>query len=95
MSHKNRGGKSGRSRPSFNADPTVRIGDCRDCDKQIYLSRGVARINAKRYPADSRPRPYRCPHNDEHWHIGHVPAAVRNGDITRADWDRWRRGKAS
>lgn len=65
------------------------MGTCDPCGgKAIHLSRKVARQAARdTYGGSHRPRPYRCPHNPEHWHTGHVPDALRQGEIDR---DRYR-----
>lgn len=91
MARKGRTG-NGRSRFSFDRDPKVLIGRCEPCDKFIYLSRKTAKVAARKTPSTQGGgvRPYPCPVSAGHWHVGHVPGAVRRGDITRDDWDRLR-----
>jgi hypothetical protein len=62
------------------------IGYCAPCGKAIHLSRKTARQVARQLTSGGRPRAYRCPETGEHWHVGHIPVAVRNGTIDRADW---------
>ncbi len=72
----------------------MNLGRCEPCGKAIFLSRKTAKAMAKRVPRQrgpfddelSRPRCYPCPVNPDHWHIGHIPVAVRNGTITRDQW---------
>lgn len=63
-------------------------GTCQPCGgKVIHLTRKAARRAARETPAGGRCRAYPCPSNPEHWHIGHLPDAVRSGQIDR---DRYR-----
>lgn len=91
MKHKNRGGLN---TPEAHARATLHLGECEPCGKLIYLSRAAARQVGKRMQAaDPRPRPYRCLQNPQQWHLGHIPDAVRQGEITGDQWSR-RRGWA-
>jgi hypothetical protein len=56
---------------------------CPACGKFCFLSRKAARRWAKHRFAADRPRPYRCATGGDMWHVGHLPANVRNGTITR------------
>lgn len=85
--------ESGHSERSFKHDNHVTIGRCEPCRKVIYLSRKVARWAARLFPEGSRPRAYRCPATPAHWHIGHVPAAVRQGTLTAEDWRKNRKDR--
>lgn len=65
--------------PGYNA-----LGICDRCQKRIFADRRHAREAAKMtFGGEHRPRPYRCPHVDGHWHVGHLPDAVRHGEIDR------------
>lgn len=84
---------SQRNTPEKHARFADSLGACRPCDKQVFLSRKAARrVAARLATPDPRPRAYRCPVNEAQWHVGHVPAAVRQGVLTRRDWDE-RRGR--
>lgn len=76
---------SNRINPAAYARDGLRdIGWCGPCGKKIHLSRKVAKMAARRSGAgENRPRAYECPHIDGHWHIGHIPDAVRHGEIDR------------
>lgn len=92
MTHKARGGSSssGRSYESYAADPAITIGMCEPCDKHIFLSRKTARRVARQLTEHGRPRAYRCHANPQQWHVGHIPVAVRWGNLTRDEWDEHR-----
>jgi hypothetical protein len=80
------------SRDPIRPDEVKQGGDrCPDCGKLRYLTRRHAkriarRINARR---GGRLNAYRC---GDFWHIGHLPTAVRHGDIARDDIDSRRTG---
>jgi hypothetical protein len=58
---------------------------CSKHKKQLYASRNVAKA-AIRSLRDPGMREYQCDHSDHgHWHIGHLPAAVRMGQSTAAE----------
>jgi hypothetical protein len=59
------------------------VGRCTACGKLLFLTRKAARDVARRMPEANRPRAYRCPGISGHWHVGHLPDAVRHGEITR------------
>lgn len=59
------------------------LGRCEPCGKVTYLSRKAAKTAAKRAnPADPGTA-YRCPANGQHWHVGHLPPSIKNGDRSR------------
>jgi hypothetical protein len=62
---------------------------CKSCQppKQVYTSRKAARLAAKRQPGRGRMPAYLCP-GGEGWHLGHLPAAVRAGNVGRDIYDR-------
>jgi len=70
------------------------VGSCDPCGgKKIHLSRRVARRAARLTVSDDgRPRAYRCPHVDGHWHVGHLPEAVLHGRIDRDRYTQTLRG---
>lgn len=59
------------------------IGSCEPCGKYTYLSRKAARRNARRVHPDDPMSAYPCPHNPQHWHVGHLPPAIKDGRRTR------------
>ena len=66
---------SGRSYTS------LAFGHCDECGKYSFTNRSLARRAARL--VDRSMAAYRCPHS-EWWHVGHMPTAVRRGDIDRA-----------
>jgi hypothetical protein len=71
---------------------TPEAADWVSCGKVAYPSRKAARQAVRRLLMhDPRPRAYRCATHPGHWHVGHIPDAVRQGTITR---DRWHRQKS-
>lgn len=60
------------------------IGWCDNCEKLLYLDRNKARAVGRQH----RPHKgtYRCPVNDQMWHVGSVPRAVIEGHVTRAEY---------
>jgi hypothetical protein len=69
------------------------IGQCGPCGKQIYADRKAARHMARKLaPRGSRPRAYECQHHEGWWHIGHLPDAVRDGQIDRDEYRSHMRG---
>ncbi|MFE7744379.1 hypothetical protein [Nocardia sp. NPDC057455] len=59
------------------------IGFCHHCQKQAYRSRKDARTaGRRRFPGD-KIQGYRCSHIDGAWHIGHVAAEVKSGEIPK------------
>lgn len=77
---------------AYIADPAVRVGTCTYCGKVIFLCRKAARVAARSLTGGGRPRAYRCLVNADHWHVGHIPAAVRQGTIGREQWRRDAKG---
>lgn len=61
---------------------------CQPCDKRTYASRSAAKKAAA--VVDPKCRPYRCPTNQDTWHFGHLPTAVRMGDFDRRRFRRMR-----
>lgn len=57
---------------------------CPDCGKRGYFEKRVAKIIDRRLH-DSRMSVYRCPYNDELWHVGMLPKQVIAGEISRSD----------
>ncbi|MGK5737255.1 hypothetical protein [Micromonospora sp. URMC 103] len=58
---------------------------CRDCRKYGFYTRRDAKRMEKQYPEEQM-RPYRCPIDDNIWHLGHLPNAVRNGEMSADEW---------
>jgi hypothetical protein len=83
------------STPDAYARSAAWVGACAICGKVVYLSRKVARQVVRKLPdRNPRPRAYRCPANPDHWHVGHIPHAMRQGAITREQWYEARAGRA-
>ena len=59
---------------------------CERCDKVTFLTRKAARRAARVMKGGNLPRPYPCPHTDGWWHVGHLPQAVRQGEIDRDEY---------
>ncbi|WP_375483288.1 hypothetical protein [uncultured Jatrophihabitans sp.] len=70
------------------------VGRCSRCGKRSYPSRKLARQAARNYHGEGRLAPYQCPHNDQAWHNGHLPAAVRAGDVDRDEYEANARPRA-
>lgn len=88
MSYRKGHGNSGDTYKRYTTDPAVCVGHCApERGKVIYLSRKTAKVAARKTPpgGGGALRPYPCPHAD-HWHVGHIPAAVRQGEITKEQW---------
>ena|SRR5690349_6544747 len=53
---------------------------CEPCNKRSYTSRKDAKkVNV---PEDGGMRPYKCPHDPNVWHVGHMPRVVKQGEMT-------------
>lgn len=75
---------SSRTNPAKYVKDSPRIGYCSPCDKSIFLTRKAARKACKILKGgEATPAPFRCPHNEAWWHAGHLPEAVRRGEIDR------------
>lgn len=62
------------------------VGRCALCDKAMFPSRKAAREAIGRIPGRSpgaKMNAYRCKENENYWHIGHLPTAVRRGFVSR------------
>lgn len=57
-------------------------GTCPRCGKRQYPTRRAARKAARTIPSDGHLNAYRC---GRYWHLGHLPAAVIAGELSRAD----------
>ena len=57
---------------------------CTDCGKRSYLSKHAARQARKTLPDRRGLSVYECG-NSGFWHVGHLPFAVRRGDVTRGE----------
>ena len=57
---------------------------CFSCSprKQTYTSRKAARAAIRQTPGWGRMQAYPCP-GGEGWHVGHLPRAVRQGEVGR------------
>lgn len=55
---------------------------CTDCGKRSYLSKHAARQARKTLPDRRGLSVYEC---GSFWHVGHLPFAVRRGDVTRGE----------
>jgi len=64
--------------PSWASSNTA-IGYCEAHGKQLYASRESAKSVIKQMREPGM-RAYPCETHDGHWHIGHLPRAVRHGD---------------
>ena len=53
--------------------------------KRSYQSRKAALRAKKVQHLDSSISAYRCPHDSELWHLGHLPRAVQQGITTRGE----------
>ena len=60
---------------------------CTQHGKRAYSRRRDARRAARRH-YDPGLREYPCSRFPGCWHIGHVPAPVKRGEITAAEWYR-------
>ncbi|MEV0726029.1 hypothetical protein AB0I37_25025 [Micromonospora purpureochromogenes] len=58
---------------------------CPDCGKYGFHTRKDAKRMEKQYPEEQM-RPYRCPTADDIWHLGHLPAVVRQGEMSADEW---------
>jgi len=61
------------------------VGQCDTHDKRLYSSRQQARMAIRRHSGGGGMREYRCDLIAGHWHIGHLPPAVRHGRLTAAE----------
>lgn len=62
------------------------VGRCALCDKAMFPSRKAARAAISRIPSrnsGAKMNAYRCKENENYWHIGHLPTAVRRGFVSR------------
>jgi hypothetical protein len=65
----------------------VRSGTC-PSGKIVYYSRKQAREHSRRISNQTgKMRPYQCPECDN-WHIGHLPRAVRQGEVAADEYYR-------
>ena len=60
--------------------------ECRTCEKRLYRSGRDARRTAKRIPG-THMSAYPCP-NGTGWHLGHLPADVRRGALSKDEYLR-------
>lgn len=68
-------------------------GDCPTCGKMRYATKQDAKTAIRRMPSrDGKLRAYRCTGDGHPWHIGHTPAALLRGDITRDEIPPKKRG---
>lgn len=51
--------------------------------KRLYLDRKAARHDAKAQRAGGHMNTFPCPVNEAMWHVGHLPASVRNGTVPK------------
>lgn len=49
--------------------------------KRLYETRKIARDRIRHIPGEQL-RAYRCSDVEGYWHIGHLPDAVKKGEIT-------------
>lgn len=57
------------------------------CGKRGYVSKTSAKQAIRQIPPDGvRMRPYACPDGLPVWHIGHLPRAVRQGEVSASDY---------
>lgn len=57
---------------------------CPTTGKRMWSSRRQVKLTARRVNPGEHMSAYRCPACDW-WHIGHMPNAVRTGDLDRAE----------
>jgi len=62
--------------------------------KQTYTSRKAARTAIRKTPGWGRMQAYPCP-GGEGWHVGHLPRAVRQGEVGRDIYRNRQEGAAS
>lgn len=60
-------------------------GSCRATGKIAFTSRREAKARRRKIPGGTKLNIYRCPACD-YLHLGHMPQAVRNGQLTKPDW---------
>ncbi|WP_431892708.1 hypothetical protein [Micromonospora haikouensis] len=61
------------------------IGYCDNHGKRLFSSRKQAKREIRRLPGGAGMREYRCDLVEGHWHIGHLPPAVREGRKTATE----------
>jgi hypothetical protein len=54
---------------------------CTDHSKHLYATRGDAKAVLRDHHSDPNMREYKCATLDG-WHVGHMPDAVKQGEIT-------------
>lgn len=69
---------------------------CSPCGKRAYHSRKHAKQAARETPNRSRAvntamAEYRCPVNEDMWHVGHKPYLVMRGVQSRSEAFQYRR----
>jgi hypothetical protein len=64
------------------------IWTCENCGKLCFRTRRDAKKAAA--TVDRKCRVYRCPADDDFYHFGHLPTAVRMGDFDRRRLRRMR-----
>lgn len=57
------------------------------CQKRGYVSKDAAKQAIRQIPFDGlKMRPYACPDGKPVWHLGHLPRAVREGEVSADDY---------
>jgi hypothetical protein len=62
------------------------IGYCTPCQKLLYETRKKARQTIRWVHQGAGKRAYRCPENEQLWHVGELPRAVKEGRSTAKEW---------
>lgn len=57
------------------------VGTCGECGKRSYPTRDQARKASNAGQPSEHMSAYRC---GDYWHVGHLPKAVRTGEVSRA-----------
>jgi hypothetical protein len=58
---------------------------CVGCGKYRFMSRAAAKKARRRMGNPGGMNAYECPTDTGWWHLGHLPGAVRRGDVGRDD----------
>ncbi|MBV6758415.1 hypothetical protein [Rhodococcus opacus] len=63
-------------------NPHISWVTCAPCGKRAYATRK----DARKMKANTDLHPYRCPVNDEQFHLGHLQGDVLRGHVARDDY---------
>lgn len=81
---------AGNRGPDFGSKATtgIALGTCGLCGKYAYETRAKVKSRA-RLQAGQKLNIYRC---GDYWHMGHLPQSVRNGALSKTDYEATKRG---